>query len=101
MYAILHFILFVIIFVIVAILVIAFTIYRRLHGMARKFQEQMGGFDTRQQSSGARKTASGQQQSRQSQDCDEIIIDERSPEEAERKIFSKDEGEYVDFKEES
>ena len=101
MYAILHFILFVIIFAVVAVLVVAFTIYRRLHGMARKFQEQMGGFDTQQQSSNTRETASDQYQRQQSQDCDEIIIDERSPEEAERKIFSKDEGEYVDFKEES
>lgn len=34
-------------------------------------------------------------------DTDEAIIDQRSPEEANRKIIPKDEGEYVDFKESS
>ncbi len=101
MAAFLHFIFMVFLFAVIMVLVIAFTIYRRLHGMARKFQEQMGGFGSEQQESRERRSASGQRRRDYSQSCNETIIDERSPEEANRKIFPKDEGEYVDFKEEA
>lgn len=39
-------------------------------------------------------------QKSQNYDGDETIIDQRSPEEANRKIFSESDGEYVDFTEE-
>ena len=39
-------------------------------------------------------------QNRRHQSDHESVIDRRSPEEANQKIFSKDEGEYVDYTEE-
>lgn len=46
--------------------------------------------------------AGGRQSAREETTADvyEELYDERSPREANRKIFSKDEGEYIDFEEE-
>lgn len=100
MFAFLHFIFMVFLFAVIFVLVIAFAFYRRLHSMARRFQEQMGNFGGDAQTSARRRSASGQRRRSEDKNCDETIIDERSPEEVNRKIFPKDEGEYVDFKEE-
>ncbi len=100
MFAFLHFLFGLILFAVVIVLAVAFVIYRRLHGIARNFQHQMGGFGSREQAGHYGDDTSRQTNRTQANGCNEIITDERSPEEANRKIFSKDEGEYVDFKEE-
>ena len=45
-------------------------------------------------------THQGQQRKRNSYGDDEKVIDTRNPEDANKKIFTKDEGEYVDYTEE-
>lgn len=99
MFAFLQFLFLVFVFTFVLILVIGFVAWRKLHGMAQHLRNQMGGFASSQEDSHSQHTTSHHQQNQKYSDCDEVIVDERSPEEANRKIFSKDEGEYVDFKE--
>ena len=45
-------------------------------------------------------TPQGRQRKRNSYGDDEKVIDTRNPEDANKKIFTKDEGEYVDYTEE-
>lgn len=99
MFAFLHFLFGLILLAVVIVLAVAFIIYRRLHGIARNFQQQMGGFGSREQAGYSGGNTSRHTSRTQANGCNEVITDERSPEEANRKIFSKDEGEYVDFKE--
>lgn len=69
------------------VMAVVFSFYRKLQRKAREFSKQMnGGY------------ASGSD--RQRSEKGETIIDRRSQGETNRKIFTKDEGEYVDFKEE-
>ena len=49
---------------------------------------------------GQNQQQNGYQQHRTTQHGDNVIIDKRDPNVANRKIFDKNEGEYVDFKEE-
>lgn len=99
MFAFLQFLFLVFVFAFVLILVIGFVAYRKLHGMAQHLRDQMGGFSSSQGDSHSQHASSHRQQNREYSADDEVIVDERSPEEANRKIFPKDEGEYVDFKE--
>lgn len=71
----------------VIVCVTAFRIYRSLHNIKRKFNSASGRNGSSRQRYGGRT------------DDDEVIIDRRTPDEANRKIFSKNEGEYVDFEE--
>lgn len=99
----------------VAVLIIGVVIYLylRVKRVARTFasagQQAAGGYNGQQRnntSNGSRQSASARQSasSRQSDDsasfANEELYDERSTHEINRKIFSKDEGEYVDFEEE-
>lgn len=69
--------------------VVAFNLYRSYRALRQKFNDFKNG-TRRKQRYGHTASAA----------ADEVIIDRRSPDEANRKIFSKSEGEYVDFEEE-
>lgn len=84
----LNFILIIIFVAFVIVCVTAYRIYRSFHNIKRKFAPGFG------------KTESGKRRSGGQASNDEVIIDSRTPDEANRKIFSKSEGEYVDFEEE-
>ncbi len=84
----LNFILIIIFVAFVIVCVTAYRIYRSFHNMKRKFTSGFGKNKAGGQWAGGQKSE------------DEVIIDRRSPDEAKRKIFSKNEGEYVDFEEE-
>ena len=68
------------------VVMFAFRIFRSFNDVRKQFQNM------------------GQQQQNHrtygKDDDQEVVIDQRTPEEAARKIIPKDEGEYVDFKEE-
>lgn len=68
----------------------AVRIYKTYHNVKRQFRDFAGD------------RAGGQRTRRETRERyeDEVIIDQRTPEEAQRKIFEKTEGEYVDFEEE-
>lgn len=66
-----------------------YRVYKQIHHAARQFKSQMDG--TAQQQQSRRNGTYGDQ---------ETVVDNRDPEVANQKIFTEDEGEYVDFKEE-
>lgn len=73
-------------------------IYLRVKRMTKQFRN---GTNQRQQQS----SAAGSTKRRSAEYDDGVVVeeelyDERSPRQANRKIFAKDEGEYVDFEEE-
>lgn len=74
-------------------------IYLRVKRMTKQFRNGTNHTNRRpQQSSAAGSTK------RRSAEYDDVVVeeelyDERSPRQANRKIFAKDEGEYVDFEE--
>lgn len=73
-------------------------IYLRVKRMTKQFRN---GTNHRQQQSSA--VGSTKRRSAEYDDgvvVEEELYDERSPRQANRKIFAKDEGEYVDFEEE-
>ena len=82
-------------------------IYLRVKRMTKQFRNgtnhtnRTNGTSRRQQQS----SAAGSTKRRSTQYDDGVVVeeelyDERSPRQANRKIFAKDEGEYVDFEEE-
>ena len=71
------------------ILLMAFRFISTFRDNINKFNRRSGDFD-RQQWGRHRRTYGD----------DERVIDTRDPEEAGKKIFKKDEGEYVDYEEE-
>ncbi len=81
--ALLNFVLIIIFVCFIIVCVVAYRVYRSFRDVAKKF-----GFKGGAGSRGAAR-----------QPDDEVIIDHRAPGEAKRKIFSKSEGEYVDFEE--
>lgn len=89
MSAIIGFLIFLFFCAFIVVGIIAFNIYRSFRVVKQKFADFKNGT---QRNGGYSNTT-------QSAD-DEVIIDRRSPDEAKRKIFSKNEGEYVDFEEE-
>lgn len=89
MTAIFGFLIFLLFCVFVAVGIIAFNLYRSYRALRQKFSDLKNGTRRRGRSYGGTATAD-----------DEIIIDRRTPDEANRKIFSKNEGEYIDFEEE-
>lgn len=83
------FLLFIVFFLVAAIFTTA-RIFRSFRNLSDRFKDAQNGMG-----GGAR----GQR--RYGNDSqDEVIYDSRTPEEANKKIFSKNEGEYVDFEEE-
>ena len=89
----LNFILVIVFVAFIVVCVTAFRIYRSFHNIKRKFTS---GFKSGGETAGG----AWQNTSNNAWNGDEVIIDRRSPNEAKRKIFSKNEGEYVDFEEE-
>lgn len=87
MAAIFNFILLILIAIIVTVAVFAYNIYNRIHRAADKFHKQM---ESEQYRSTRTYGKTGEE---------EIIIDRRTPQEASKKIFAEDEGEYVDYQE--
>lgn len=76
-------------------------IYLRVKRMTKQFRNGTNHTNRRQQQSSA--AGSAKRRSAEYDDgvvVEEELYDERSPRQANRKIFAKDEGEYVDFEEE-
>lgn len=76
-------------------------IYLRVKRMTKQFRNGTNHTNRRQQQS----SAAGCTKRRSAEYDDGVVVeeelyDERSPRQANRKIFAKDEGEYVDFEEE-
>lgn len=76
-------------------------IYLRVKRMTKQFRNRTNGTNRRQQQN----SAAGSTKRRSAEYDDGVVVeeelyDERSPRQANRKIFAKDEGEYVDFEEE-
>ena len=73
-----------------------YTLYRRLHNVTKQFRD----FSSSQNASGY--GSYDNQYSRQSTTTStgEVIEDRRTEDEINRKIFTQEEGEYVDFEEE-
>lgn len=76
-------------------------IYLRVKRMTKQFRNRPNRTNRRQQQS----SAAGSTKRRSAEYDDGVVVeeelyDERSPRQANRKIFAKDEGEYVDFEEE-
>jgi uncharacterized membrane protein len=75
-------------------------IYLRVKRMTKQFRNGTNHTNRRQQQS----SAAGSTKRRSAEYDDGVVVeeelyDERSPRQANRKIFAKDEGEYVDFEE--
>ena len=76
-------------------------IYLRVKRMTKQFRNGTNHTNRRQQQS----SAAGSTKRRSAEYDDGVVVeeelyDERSPRQANRKIFAKDEGEYVEFEEE-
>ena len=76
-------------------------IYLRVKHMTKQFSNGTNHTNRRQQQN----SAAGSTKRRSAEYDDGVVVeeelyDERSPRQANRKIFAKDEGEYVDFEEE-
>lgn len=76
-------------------------IYLRVKRMTKQFRNGTTHTNRRQQQS----SAAGSTKRRSAEYDDGVVVeeelyDERSPRQTNRKIFAKDEGEYVDFEEE-
>lgn len=75
-------------------------IYLRVKRMTKQFRNGTNHTNRRQQ----QRSAAGSTKRRSTEYDDGVVVeeelyDERSPRQANRKIFAKDEGEYVDFEE--
>jgi cell division protein FtsL len=81
------FILIIFIAIVIAIAVVVIRVYKRIHQAAQQIREQMGG------------EASQNQKRQHPYSGDDEIIDNRDPEKANQKIYSDNEGEYVDYEE--
>lgn len=89
--ALLNFLFIILLGIFIVVGVVAYKIYRTFHSVKKQFK----GFRGQDNGNGQ-----DRQQYRQTSGDDEIIIDRRAPDEMNRKIFSKNEGEYVDYEEE-
>ncbi|MDD7461520.1 MAG: DUF4834 family protein [Prevotellaceae bacterium] len=90
MFKLLLFLLFLIIIVPIILLLLGVSFLKRNIGAAQRMRDQY----TNRQHNGGYDYNHGNNRSK-----DDIIIDRRSKEQAEQKIFDKNEGEYVDFTE--
>lgn len=94
--------LFVFLLIIVLFVLSAITIRRLLHqlGLDKILDLLKGKTDPHQYQQGASKQTAQHRRQTQTPSGD-TIIDQRTPEEANQKIFNKNEGEYVEFDEEN
>lgn len=83
MAAFLHFIIFLLLAFVFIAGIFVYQLYRRIYDVADRFR-QASGFGTRQTHTSTYNDQEG-------------VIDRRSPEEANKKIFAQNEGEYVDY----
>lgn len=86
---------FLLIVFVIAFATVAFVIWRtwrKVHKAVDQFNQQFGGDAQAQQ-----RQTSQEQQRTTTTDSGETIIDTRSQKQVNQKIFSKDEGEYVDY----
>ena len=97
------YILLVVIFVIVFVAGVVAYFMHRVRSVTQQFRQASGqganGQRANSQRASAGSTSSGSDSRGGSGGVAEELYDERSPREANRKIFAKDEGEYVDFEE--
>lgn len=102
--AFLQFIFFIFLVGIFFIAVFIYNVYINIHRTIKNVKDQMGGSGSYGQSSrqsSYSRRGSEENTSRANHRADgDVIYDQRSRKEANQKIFSKDEGEYVDFEEE-
>ena len=87
--------------VVIFLIGIVSFIYLRVKRMTKQFRNGTNHTNRSQQQS----SAAGSTKRRSAEYDDGVVVeeelyDERSPRQANRKIFAKDEGEYVDFEEE-
>ncbi len=79
----------------------AFGIFRSIYNFKKKFNDLTDGGKGNGKSSGNYGNSSSYgSYGRTSSSDGQVIIDSRNPNQANRKIFSDNEGEYVDFEEE-
>ncbi|MDO4160388.1 MAG: DUF4834 family protein [Prevotellaceae bacterium] len=76
-------------FIFIVFGIMAFRVYRSFHNVAKQFKDL-----------NKNRTNGYNGQQRRATSDDDVIIDSRNPDDANRKIFSDNEGEYVDFEEE-
>lgn len=90
MAVILHFVFFVFLFLFIIVCITGLVILRSIRNVADRLKGN------------SRNTTNGSQRHNtyHNNAGEEVIIDHRSPDEANRKIFSEGEGEYIDFEEE-
>lgn len=89
MSAIFGFLIFLLFGIFIVVGIIALNLYRSFRAVKQKFTDFKNGTNRKRRYEYTSASAE-----------DEVIIDRRTPDEANRKIFSKSEGEYVDFEEE-
>ena len=94
--ALLNFLFIILLGIFIVVGVVAYKIYRTFHSVKKQFK----GFRCHGNGQDRQQYGQGRQQYRQTSGDDEIILDRRTPDEMNRKIFSKNEGEYVDYEEE-
>lgn len=103
------------IFLLIVVLIVLVAIYSFIRRTVKKFKKTVFGdkgadedytrrrqqqyhYEERQSSQGARRQSDGTSQARRTRTSSgEVIIDNRQPEKSGRKIFTEDDGEYVDF----
>lgn len=99
----LHGLLFVLLFFLLLLVIVAVVVARFLFRGMRMFRDAVhsaGGGKAGAGSGGSRRAGTGRRGSRSSGGADgETVIDTRPAEVGRRKIFSADEGEYVDYEE--
>lgn len=107
LHGLLFILLLVIVFIAVVALIVVRTVFNTIHKVRDAARSAMG-MDTESKGSnagerynnGSARGGNATQGRRTRTTSGETIIDTRNPEHANRKIFAKDEGEYVDFREE-
>lgn len=98
------FFIFIILPVLIIFLVGGFTVFKflfRVKQMSKQFGAN-GGYQQQQQRSRQRAQQRSQQRAQQrtnAASADEMLYDSRSSEDRNKKIFAKEEGEYVDYEE--
>ena len=70
-----------------------YSIYRRLHDVTKQFRDFNAGQNAGNSSSSYRRTST-------TTPTGEVVEDRRTEDEINRKIFTREEGEYIDFEEE-
>lgn len=73
-----------------------YSIYRRLHDVTKQFRD----FNAGQNAGGYGNSSSSYRRTSTTTPTGEVVEDRRTEDEINRKIFTREEGEYIDFEEE-